>query len=114
MKVKILKDQKLSRSNHCHMASLAAIAACTALENEGYYTEENPERLWETAWSTADYAIVCEEADYEEATWLATQAARRHALAIPGGNARLAYIRAGKITPAWRVQLAQLQQQLAQ
>ncbi len=110
MKVRILKDQKLSRSNHCHMASLAAIEAMNTLELEGYYTEENSERLWETAWSTADYALVVEDADYEEAIGLATQAARRHALAIPGGNVRLAYIKAGKINPAWRVQLAQLAQ----
>ena len=110
MKVKILKDQKLSRSNHCHMASLAAIKALDTLELEGYYTDENSGRLWETAWSAADYALVVDAAELEEATWLATQAARRHALAIPGGNARLAYIKAGKINPAWRVQLAQLAQ----
>ena len=107
MKVKILKSMPLRRSQHCTMASLAAIKALDTLELEGYYTEENSERLWETAWSTADYALVVEDADYEEAIWLATQAARRHALAIPGGNARLAYIRDGRVTPAWRIRLAQ-------
>ena len=107
MKERILKDQHMPYMKHCAMASTAAIAACTQLEAEGYYTPENNELLWRTAWSAADAAIVCEEADLAEATLLATQAARRHALAIPGGNVRLKYIHAGKITPAWRVQLAQ-------
>ena len=114
MKERILKNQRIPYLKHCRMADLAAIAACTALENEGLYTDQNNEELWRTAWSRADFALVCENAELEEATWLATQAARRHALAIPGGNARLKYIRAGKLNPAWRVQLAQLQQQLAQ
>lgn len=95
---------------HCRMADIAAIAAMNELETEGLYTDENNETLWETAWSTADYAIVCEDASLEEATFMATQAARRHALAIPGGITRYKYIKAGRITPAWRVQLAQLAQ----
>ena len=107
MKVKVMKSERIPYLKHCTMASIAAIAACTTLEKEGYYTPENSDRLWDTAWSAADYALVVEDADYEEAIWLATQAARRHALAIPGGNARLAYIRDGRVTPAWRIRLAQ-------
>ena len=114
MKERILKDQHIPYLKHCRMADIAAIAACTALEEEGLYTDENNETLWRTAWSAADYALVVEDAELEEATWLATQAARRRARARIGGDVRLAYIKAGKINPAWRVQLAQLQQQLAQ
>ena len=110
MKERILKDQHIPYMKHCCMADIAAIAACTQLESEGYYTPENNEVLWRTAWSAADFALVCEGAELEEATWLATQAARRQALARIGGTVRLAYIRAGKINPAWRVQLAQLAQ----
>ena len=110
MKERILKDQHIPYLKHCRMADIAARAACTQLESEGEYTDENNETLWRTAWSTADFALVCEEADLEEATWLATQAARRHALAIPGGMTRYKYVKTGKIIPAWRVQLAQLAQ----
>lgn len=110
MKIKITKNQPIPYLKHCEMASIAAIAAMDTLEQEGLYTDENNEVLWETAWHAADLAIVCEEADLAEATCAATEAARRHALAIPGGMTRLEYIRAGKITPAWRVQLAQLAQ----
>ncbi len=110
MKERILKDQHMPYMKHCAMASIAAIAAMNELETEGLYTDENNEVLWRTAWSTADFALVVEDAELEEATWLATQAARRHALAIPGGVTRYKYIKAGRITPAWRVQLAQLAQ----
>ncbi len=111
MKERILKSQKLSHAKHYDLATAAAREAMNELKKEGYYTEENSEMLWRTAWSAADYALVCEEADYEDATWAATEAARRRARAIHGCLARLEYIRVGKITPAWRVQLAQLQQQ---
>ena len=100
MKERILKDQRIPYLKHCRMADIAAIAACTALEEEGLYTDENNETLWRTAWSTADFALVVDDAELEEATWLATQAARRHALAIPGGIARRKYVRTGRITPA--------------
>jgi hypothetical protein len=114
MKVKVMKEQRIPYLKHCAMASTAAIAALNTLEKEGTYTEENSDRLWDTAWTAADYSIVCEDASIEEATWLAEEAARRHARAMIGGNVRLKYIHAGKLVPAWRVQLAQLQQQLAQ
>ena len=107
MKERILKNQKLTHSQCWDLATAAAREAMDMLEKEGYYTPENDERLWRTAWSTADAAIVCEEADLAEATLLATEAARRHAKAIPGGNVRLKYVKDGRITPAWRVQLAQ-------
>ena len=114
MKERILKSERIPYLKHCRMADIAARAAMDTLEAEGEYTDENNEVLWRTAWSTADFALVCEEADLEEATWLATQAARRRARARIGGDLRLELIKAGRITPAWRVQLAQLQQQLAQ
>ena len=110
MKERILKSQKLSHAKHYDLATAAAREALDTLEEEGLYTDENNEVLWRTAWSTADFALVVEDAELEEATWLATQAARRHALAIPGGVTRYKYIKAGRITPAWRVQLAQLAQ----
>lgn len=111
MKVKVMKDQKLSHAQACDLARLAAIKALNTLEKEGTYTEENSDRLWDTAWTAADYSIVCEDASIEEAAWLAEEAARRHAKALIGGNLRLKYIQEGRITPAWRVQLAELQQQ---
>ncbi len=100
MKVKITKSERIPYMKHCCMADIAARAAMDTLEAEGEYTDENNETLWRTAWSTADFALVCEEADLEEATWLATQAARRHAKAIPGGMTRYKYIKAGMLTPA--------------
>ena len=110
MKVKITKSERIPYMKHCDLADIAARAAMDTLESEGMYTDENNETLWRTAWSTADFALVCEEAELEEATWLATQAARRHAFAIPGGLTRYKDIKTGRITPAWRVQLAQLAQ----
>lgn len=101
MKVKITKNQPIPYLKHCAMASIAAMAAMDTLEEEGLYTDENNEVLWRTAWSAADRAIVCEEADITEATELATTAARRHALAIPGGRRRWELVRAGRIVPAW-------------
>ena len=100
MKERILKDQHIPYMKHCCMADIAAIAACTQLESEGYYTPENNEVLWRTAWSAADFALVCEGADLEESIWMATQAARKHAKAIVGGMTRHKYVRTGKITPA--------------
>ena len=111
MKVKVMKSMPLTRTSHCTMASQAAIAACTTLEDEGVYTNENSDRLWETAWHAADAAIVCEDASLEAATFMAEEAARRHARAMIGGNLRLKYIREGKLVPAWRIQLQELQQQ---
>lgn len=107
MKERILKNQRIPYLKHCRMADIAAIAACTQLEEEGEYTDENNETLWRTAWSTADFALVVEDAELEEATWLATQSARRHAKAIVGGTVRLKYTKDGRIIPAWMTRLAQ-------
>ena len=107
MKERILKNQRIPNLNHCDLADIAARAAMDTLETEGEYTDENNETLWRTAWSTADLALVCEEAELAEAAWLATEAARRHALAIPGGMTRREHIKAGRITPAWMMRLAQ-------
>ena len=107
MKVRILKDQKLSHDQSWNLATQAAREACTQLEKEGLYTDQNDEILWRTAWSAADYSIVCEDAELEEATWLATQAARRRARIMQDGDLRRELIMAGKITPAWLRRLAQ-------
>lgn len=101
MKVKIMKNNDLTYGQWMALCRDAAIAACTALENEGYYTPENNEVLWETAWNAAYNAYVCEGVDKAEGVYLATEAARRHAKAIPGGMTRYKHIKAGKITPAW-------------
>ena len=100
MKERILKDQHIPYLKHCRMADIAARAAMDTLEEEGLYTDENNEVLWRTAWSTADFAFVCEEAELAEATWLATEAARRHALPIPGLMTSLKYVKDGMLRPA--------------
>ena len=100
MKVKITKSERIPYLKHCRMADIAARAAMDTLEEEGLYIDENNEVLWRTAWSTADFAFVCEEAELAEATWLATEAARRHALTIPGGMTRRMYVKAGMLRPA--------------
>ena len=94
-------NKKTMKSKYEAMADLAAITALNTLEAEGEYTPETSEVLWETAWETAFAAYVCNDACHEEGVYLATQAARRHALAIYGGVARREHIKAGKITPSW-------------
>jgi len=94
-------NEKIMKSKYAAMADIAAREAMDTLEAEGTYTLANSEMLCGTAWQVAYTAYVCNDVDLAEGVWLATQAARRHALAICGGCVRREHIKAGKLIPAW-------------
>ena len=107
MKERILKSQNLKYLQQCAFADFAAREALNALESEGTFTLANYEMLWGTAWSAAFNAFELEDATIAESIWLAMEAARKHAATICGWCMRREHIKAGRITPAWMMRLAQ-------